>query len=191
MSKKKALERIENIVKKCKGCSLNETCINPVLGEGNLNARIMFIGEAPGKKEDELGRPFVGKAGRIFDEMLDSIKLSRDDVYISNILKCRPPKNRNPLKSEIEKCSKFIDKQIEIINPEIIVPMGNYAIKFIFNKFKLKLEKINRIHGKIFLVNSSFYRLKIIPIYHPAAVIYNKKIKDIMIADFKVIKQSL
>ena len=191
MLKKKALDRIEHIVKKCKECSLNETCSKPVFGEGNSNARIMFIGEAPGKKEDELGRPFVGRAGRIFDEMLDSTKLSRDDVYISNILKCRPPKNRNPLKSEIEKCSKYLDNQIEIINPEIIAPMGNYAISYIFIKFKIKLEKINRMHGRIYSINSSFHKLKIIPIYHPAAVIYNKKIKNIMLADFKVIKQSL
>lgn len=191
MLKKKALDGIESIVKNCKDCNLHKTCSNYVFGEGNLNARIMFIGEAPGKKEDELGRPFVGRAGRIFDDMLDSIKLSRDDVYISNILKCRPPKNRNPLKSEIEKCIKYIDKQIEIINPDIITPLGNYAISYIFYKFKLKFEKINKIHGKIYSVNSTFNKLKIIPIYHPAAVVYNKKIKNIILEDFKVIEQNL
>ena len=191
MSKKKALDRIEHIVKKCKECSLNETCSKPVFGEGNFNARIMFIGEAPGRNEDELGRPFVGKAGKIFDEMLVAIGISRNNVYISNILKCRPPKNRNPSKIEIKKCSDYIDKQIEIISPDIIVPMGNYANNYIFNKFKLKIEKISKIHGKIYSVNSYHKKLKIIPIHHPAAAIYNKIIKNNLLKDFKIIKKNI
>jgi len=191
MSKKECLDKIEYLVKKCKKCNLHKTRINTVFGEGFFNARIMFIGEAPGKNEDERGRPFVGRAGKKFDEMLECIGLRRNDVYISNILKCRPPKNRNPLKIEIKNCSEYIEKQIEIIKPDIIAPMGNYAITYIFNKFKLKLEKISKIHGRIYSVNSSSKKLKIIPIYHPAAAIYRKNIKNILLKDFQNIKKNL
>jgi len=191
MLKKKALDKIECFVKKCKKCSLHKTRINPVFGEGFFNARIMFIGEAPGRNEEKSGRPFVGRAGKIFDEMLKSIGLNRYNVYISNILKCRPPKNRNPSKIEIKKCSEYIDKQIKIINPDIIVPMGNYANNYIFNKFKLKFEKISKIHGKIYSVNSYHEKLKIIPIHHPAAAIYNKNIKNNLLNDFKIINKNI
>ena len=191
MSKNESLDKIEYLVKKCKKCSLHKTRFNTVFGEGFFNARIIFIGEAPGRNEDERGRPFVGRAGKIFDEMLECIGLRRNDVYISNILKCRPPKNRNPSKIEIKNCSEYIEKQIEIIKPDIIAPMGNYAITYIFNKFKLKLEKISKIHGIIYSVNSFSKKLKIIPIYHPAAAIYRKNIKNILLKDFQNIKKNL
>ena len=187
MSKNIKLDKIKNSVLKCKKCSLHKTKNCYVFGEGFINAKVMFIGEAPGKNEDDLGRPFVGRAGKIFDEMLGSINLNRDDVYISNILKCRPPRNRNPLSIEIKKCSEYIDKQIDIINPQIIVLLGRIAISYIFEKFELPFEKINMIHGKIYSKND----LKIIPIYHPAAVIYNKKLKNILINDFKIIRQNI
>ena len=185
------MEKIDYLVKKCKKCDLHITRNNTVLGEGSLNAVIMFIGEAPGRQEDLAGRPFVGRAGRIFDELLDYIGLSRDDVYISNIIKCRPPNNRNPLNVEIEICSKYLDKQIDIIKPEIIVALGKFASSYIFKKFDLKFEGISRNHGKIYSINSTFGKLKIIPIYHPAASIYNKKIKNQLFADFKIINQNL
>jgi DNA polymerase len=119
--------------------------------------------------------------------MLYSIGLKRNNVYISNIIKCRPPKNRNPYQKEISLCNKYIDKQIEIINPKVIVPLGRIAISYIFNKFEIPFKKINKIHGKIFSINS----IKIIPIYHPAAVIYNNKLKEILYEDFKIIKSNI
>lgn len=191
MSKMDKMDQIKNKVLECKKCNLHKTRNNPVFGEGIFNANVMFIGEAPGKNEDKLGRPFVGRAGRIFDEMLGSIELKRENVYISNIIKCRPPKNRNPTKIEINMCSIYIDKQIELINPKVIVPLGRIAISYIFNKFGLPFEKISRIHGRLYSFNNSLNNFKIIPIYHPASVIYNNKLKFFLLEDFKFIKQNL
>ncbi|KYK32025.1 MAG: DNA polymerase [Thermoplasmatales archaeon SG8-52-3] len=185
MSKIEYLDNLKYFVLKCDRCSLHKTKNNYVFGEGSLNSKIMFIGEAPGKNEDIYGKPFVGRAGKIFDDCLVSIGLDRNDIYISNILKCRPPKNRNPLKKEIKSCSEYIDKQIDIIKPNLIIPLGRISISYIFNKFKFPFQKINRIHGKIYSKNN----LKIIPIYHPAAVIYNNKLKEILFEDFKIIEK--
>jgi len=191
MLKRDEMEKVIDLVNKCKKCILHSTRNNAVVGEGSLNAKIMFIGEAPGRYEDYVGRPFVGKAGKFFDELLDSIGLKKNEIYISNLIKCRPPNNRNPLKNEIQKCSKFLDKQIIIIQPKVIAPLGNFAISYILKKYNLKFEKISRIHGKIFFVNTNFGAIKVIPIYHPAAAIYNINMKNILLEDFKTIKQNL
>ena len=191
MTKKQDMEKIIYLVKNCKKCILYSTRNKTVIGKGSLDAKIMFIGEAPGSNEDSQGKPFVGKAGKILDELLNSICLKKNDIYISNILKCRPPNNRNPLKIEISICSKFLDKQIETIHPIIIVPLGNFAVSYIFKKFCIKFDKISKIHGKVFFVDTNFGKIKIIPIYHPAAAIYNIKLKNILFDDFKTIKQNL
>lgn len=191
MSKREYMEKIIDLVNNCKKCILHSTRNKPVIGKGSFHAKIMFIGEAPGRNEDFKGKPFVGKAGKILDDLLNSIGLKKNEIYISNIIKCRPPNNRNPLEIEIKMCSEFLDKQIEIIHPEIIVPLGKIAISYIFKKFGLKFEKIRIIHGMIFLVKTNFGTLKIIPIYHPAAAIYNINIKNILFADFKIIKNNL
>ena len=187
MSKNENIDAIKIKALNCKECDLYKTRNNPVFGEGFLDSNILFIGEAPGKNEDFSGKPFVGRAGKILDELLDNIGLRRNEVYISNIVKCRPPKNRNPSKKEIKTCSFYIDNQINIIKPKVIVPLGRIAISYIFNKYDLKFEKINNIHGKIYMINN----LKIIPIYHPAALIYNNKLKDAIKEDFKIIKQNI
>jgi DNA polymerase len=183
MSKQEKLNHLKESVMNCKKCNLNITRINPVFGEGKLNAKIMLIGEAPGRNEDSLGKPFVGRAGKILDEVLGYIGLNRNNIYICNIIKCRPPKNRIPSKIEIKMCSPYIDKQIEYINPKVIAPMGRIAISYFFKKYELTFDKINEIHGKIYSVNN----LKIIPIYHPAAVIYNNKLKKVLFMDFEII----
>lgn len=157
-------------------------------GGGFSNANILFIGEAPGKNEDIQGRPFVGRAGKLLDNLLDSIQLSRDEVFIANILKCRPPKNRNPLKKEIDMCTDYLDEQIEIIKPKIICPLGNFASSYILQKYQIEPKKIGEIHGKTFKVKSSLVELKIIPLYHPAYAIYNAKLKTILQNDFKNLK---
>lgn len=191
MLKKDEMEKIIDLVNNCKKCILHSTRNKPVVGEGSLNARIMFIGEGPGHYEDYEGKPFVGKAGKILDELLDSIGLKKNEIYISNLIKCRPPNNRNPLKNEIQMCSEFLDKQIKIIQPKVIVPLGNFAISYIFKKYNLKFSKISSIHGKIFFVNTNFGTVKIIPIFHPAATIYKRDIKNILLEDFKIIKENL
>ena len=189
MSKEKALKDIEISVFECKKCELYKTRKNPVFGFGSTNSEIFFIGEAPGRNEDLQGLPFVGRAGKLFDELLNSVDLTRKEVYITNILKCRPPKNRNPLKSEIEQCRGYLEKQIKIIKPKIIVTLGNFASSFVFDLFKLNNSKISEIHGKVFQSKKEDTDIKIIPQYHPAFAIYNPNNKKILLKDFTIIKE--
>ena len=191
MSKKEEIEKIHYLAANCTKCILHNTRNKPVFGEGSLDANIIFIGEAPGYNEEIQGRPFVGKAGKILDELLDSIELKRSDVFITNILFCRPPKNRSPLKKEIEMCKKYLDMQIDIIKPRIITPMGNFAASYILEKFGLKIDKISKIHGIIYQINNSSSVTKIIPLYHPAVAIYNINTKKTLLKDFKLIKEVL
>ena len=176
---------------KCKKCDLWKTRTHPVVGEGSLNAKIIFIGEAPGFNEDKQGRPFVGQAGKVFDELLNSVNLKRNEIYITNILKCRPPENRNPKQEEIKACSYYLNKQIEIIKPEIICCLGNFSTNFIMKKFGLneKIQGISKIHGKIFKVQTLTGTTKIIPLYHPAVATYNANMLGILKKDFKILKQ--
>jgi len=191
MTEKNEFKKLFSLVKNCKNCDLWKNRQNPVLGEGSINAKIMFIGEAPGLNENIQGRPFVGRAGKILDEMLKSINLKRKDVYITNILKCQPPGNRNPLQNEINSCTKYLDKQIEKIQPEIIVTLGAFASSYVFEKFNINFEKIGMIHGKIFNLNSIFGKQTVIPIYHPAVATYNPNAKKILLKDFHKIKELL
>ena len=185
------LKKLEQEIKNCRKCALWKTRNNPVVGEGSTNPRILFIGEAPGYWEDTKGRPFVGKAGNVLDELLASISLRREDIYIANILKCRPLNNRNPLQSEIVTCTPYLDKQIEVLNPKIIATLGNFASSYIFEKNKLKSERVGKIHGNIFQVSNLRGITKIIPLYHPAAATYNPEMKKIMMEDFKSIRNAL
>ena len=189
MNRQKDFEKLKLLVNDCKSCPLSKTRKNPVFGEGANDAKILFIGEAPGRNEDLQGRPFVGRAGKILDELLESIDLKREDVYITNILKCRPPENRNPLKSEMDVCTKYLDKQIELIEPTIIAPLGNFATTYIFEKFNLSPEKIGKVHGQIFNINTISKKMFIVPIYHPAVATYNPNTKNVLLADFKKIKK--
>lgn len=161
----------------------------PVIGEGSHNAKIMFIGEAPGKNEAQTGRPFCGAAGRILDELLQSIGINRKEVYITNIVKDRPPQNRDPFPEEIAAYAPFLDRQIEIIKPAVIATLGRFSMKYIMDKFWLshELQSISRIHGKVFEVETSYGKIKIIPMYHPATVLYNPNVKDELKKDFQAL----
>jgi len=191
MSKEEDIKKLMLSVENCRKCDLWKTRKKPVFGEGSIDTDIFFVGEAPGYNEDLQGRPFVGKAGKILDELLESIGLRRSDIYIANILKCRPPNNRNPLKTEIDACTEHLDKQMELIQPKIIVPLGNFACSYIFEKFGLKYDKISNVHGKIFQINTIFGNVKIIPMYHPAVATYNPNTKNTLLADFKTIKKAI
>lgn len=184
------LTELKEQVFKCKKCSLHITKKNYVFGEGSENAKIMFIGEAPGANEDNKGRPFIGRAGKILDELLGSINLDRGDVFICNILKCRPPNNRDPSITETEACISFLNSQINIINPKIICPMGNHAVRYILTKFGLKnkLEGISKLHGKVFNITTITNSIKIIPLYHPAVATYNPDMKTVLLKDFELLK---
>ncbi len=162
----------------------------PVIGEGSHHAKIMFIGEAPGKTEAETGRPFCGAAGRVLDELLESINLNRKEVYITNIVKDRPPMNRDPLPKEINFYAPFLDRQIEIIKPKVIAALGRFSMAYIMEKFGLKseLESISKIHGRIFAAIAPYGEIKIIPLYHPAVAVYGTS-KEILKKDFKILKK--
>ena len=188
MNKNKKIKDIEKKVQNCQKCSLYKTRKNVVFGSGNINSKIFFIGEGPGKKEDETGIPFCGRAGKILNKLLELMRLKREDVYITSVLKCRTPKNRKPKTKEVEKCSFYLEKQIEIINPEIIICLGKTAVDFIFKKFKIdKKEKMGKIRGKVINMGNK----KIIPLYHPAYAIYKPQKFNIMKNDFIKLKEFL
>lgn len=183
MTKKEKLDQLNALMSCCSNCALRKDCNKVVPGAGNAEAEIMFIGEAPGKKEDELGVPFVGAAGKFLDEMLASIKLRREDIYIANVVKCRPSENRDPLPKEVEICWPWLEKQIQIIDPRLIVTLGRHSLGRFF-----PLMKISEVHGKAFrkdlpkIGNRVFYAL-----YHPAAALYNGSMRETLTKDFKKI----
>lgn len=172
----------------CTRCRLAQTRNNAVPGEGPVNPKLLFIGEAPGKHEDLTGRPFVGRAGAVLEDLLASIGLERGGVFITSIIKCRPPENRIPKRDEISACAGFLDRQIEILLPEIIIPMGRLASEQVFSRFRIPHKPIGSIHGKIFFTRTSHdQQIVIIPVYHPAAVTHNPLLKDIIFDDFRII----
>jgi uracil-DNA glycosylase family 4 len=165
------LEKIAEEVKQCCKCDLGSTRTNAVPGEGNPNARIMFVGEGPGADEDAQGRPFVGRAGQLLDKIITACGLKRSDVYIGNILKCRPPDNRDPRADEIISCLPFLQRQIEIINPEIIVALGAHAARTLLNTTK----SIGQLRGQFLEYYAGINRppIKLMATYHPAYLLRN------------------
>ena len=163
----------------------------PVIGEGSHNAKIMFIGEAPGRNEAATGRPFCGASGKILDELLESIGMDRKDVYVTNILKDRPPENRDPSPMEIALYAPFLDRQIEIIKPKVIATLGRFSMKYIMEEFGLGdvLEPISSSHGKVYDGTTNYGKVKIVPLYHPAVAVYNRNMLDELKKDFKLLKK--
>lgn len=192
--RKELMRKIKDEVVALKGSPLYQFRIEnknlPVIGEGSHFAKIMFIGEAPGRNEAKYGRPFCGAAGKILDELLESAGIKREEVYITNIVKDRPPQNRDPLPSEIEIYGPFLDRQIEIIQPKVIVTLGRYSMYYIMPKFELEfeLEPISKNHGKVFDGQASYGEIKVVPLYHPAVAVYNSHTKDQLKKDFEVLK---
>jgi len=163
----------------------------PVIGEGNHDAQIMFIGEAPGRNEAATGRPFCGAAGKILEELLNLVSIKREDVYITNIVKDRPPQNRDPLPEEIEIYGPFLDRQIEIIQPKVIATLGRFSMQYIMKKFDLDFElgPISELHGKEFKAKAFYGEILIIPLYHPAVAIYNRTTKETLLKDFRLLEK--
>ena len=162
----------------------------PVIGEGDHYAKIMFIGEAPGKNEAEQGRPFCGASGRVLDQLLESVGIIRKSVYITNIVKDRPPQNRDPLPEEIESYSSYLDRQIDIIRPQVIATLGRFSMVYIMNKLGLsqQVESISRMHGRFFEASTSYGKVSVIPLYHPAVAVYNANMKEALKKDFEVFR---
>ena len=171
------LAEIREEVSTCKACSLCEGRTNVVFGEGNPHARVMIIGEAPGKNEDLQGKPFVGAAGKFLDELLEVAGLKREDVFIANVLKCRPPSNRNPKPEEIEACATFLRQQTQTISPDVIVTLGNFATQFILRTG----VGITHLRGTVQRAG----RFLVLPVCHPAAAIYDRSKRDVLLSDFE------
>lgn len=162
----------------------------PVIGEGSHEARVMFVGEAPGKNEALSGRPFCGAAGRVLDELLASVGLPRAAVYVTNIVKDRPPENRDPTPEEIALYAPFLDRQLEILQPEIVATLGRFSMQYLMTRLGLAdaLRSITQIHGRLFETKTSYGSLKILPLYHPAATIYNRALLADLQSDFQLLK---
>jgi len=169
-----------------------KNCKNIVIGRGNENAEILFVGEAPGRNEDEQGLPFVGKAGKNLDEFLKKVGLSIDDIYIANILKCRPPENRDPLPDEIRAHTPWLLEQIKQIKPRVICSLGNHATKFFLADGDVdKIDKqpgITSVHGKVKFVKINGVEIKLIPLFHPAAIIYKRDLLPLWEKDMEIVK---
>jgi len=192
VSKQDRLRSVEVEVKACRKCDLWKGRKNPVAGEGSPDAVVMFIGEAPGYREDLKGRPFVGAAGKLLDEMVSRIGLSRSEVYIGNVLKCRPPENRDPVSIEVKACTPFLDRQIRIIEPRLIVTLGRHSTLYILLKAGFKdVEGITRLRGKVYEADVLGLRVSVIPTYHPAAALYRGKYRSGLESDFQLLKLEL
>ncbi len=163
----------------------------PVIGEGNHQSHIMFVGEAPGETEAKTAKPFCGRSGKLLDELLLSIKMDRTAVYVTNLVKDRPQDNRDPSPEEIALYGPFLERQIEIIKPRVIACLGRLSMKYIFEKYGLgaELRPISKIHGKEFKGTAPYGTVTVIALYHPAAALYNGGMKPVLIEDFKTLKK--
>jgi len=170
------LEDLRAHIGDCQRCPLADTRTTLVFGSGDPHARVMLVGEAPGKNEDLTGEPFVGSAGKLLDELLGAAGFARDDVYIANILKCRPPGNRDPKPLEVQTCTPFLDAQLELVAPALVVTLGNYATRFMLETS----EGITALRGTIVRKGDRH----IYPVFHPAATIYDRTKRDVLAEDF-------
>jgi DNA polymerase len=182
-------------IERVKRTEICKQCKNIVVGKGNLKAKILFVGEAPGRNEDEQGLPFVGAAGKNLDNLLGKVGLSLDDLYITNILKCRPPENREPLAEEIREHTPWLVAQIKEMKPKVICSLGNHATKFFMAGGDVgkmdSQEGITKLHGKIRVINFEGLSIKLIPLFHPAAIIYNRNLLPLWEKDIEVVKQEI
>ena len=177
-----SLDEIARLVRQCSDCELGRGRKNAVPGEGSPDAYLMIIGEGPGAQEDLLGRPFVGRAGQFLDELLGYIGLKREDVFIANMVKCRPPENRDPLPAEVSACDKYLERQIELLDPLLIVTLGRVSLARFFPG-----ESMTRARGKVREKDGRF----IYPVMHPAAALYRQEVRPGIIEDFKAIPKVL
>jgi DNA polymerase len=187
------MKKIANKIKDCVKCPLWQGRRNAVPGDGNIDAFVVFVGEAPGYWEDVKGLPFVGAAGKILDSLLEKIGLPRRNVFITNVVKCRPPENRDPRPLEITTCtSLYLNRQISLIQPKIIVTLGRHSTAYILSKAGFeKVESITRFRGKTYEVKLLSLNVAVVPMYHPASVLHNPRYRDELERDFQLLKTEL
>jgi len=187
------MKKIADKVRVCVNCPLWKSRRKAVPGEGEVNASVVFVGEAPGYWEDVRGLPFVGAAGKVLDTLLEKIGLPRGDVFITNVVKCRPPENRPPRQFEVETCTLlFLNRQISLIKPRIIATLGRYSTAYVLSKAGFeKVESISQLRGRAYDVNLLNLTVAVIPMYHPASVLHNPMYKDELDRDFRLLKTEL
>jgi len=192
LSKVRLIEEVAEDVRACVKCDLWRSRRNAVPGEGNIDAAVLFVGEAPGYWEDLKGRPFVGAAGKLLDSLLLRIGLLRGEVFITNVVKCRPPENRDPRPIEVETCTPYLDRQIGLIQPKFVATLGRHSASYVFSKAGLgKVESITRVRGRAYQVRLLNLPVLLVPMYHPAAVLHNPKYRDELERDFELLKTEL
>ena len=186
--KQKAFDELNAAISNCKRCRLYLTRANVLCGEGNLNARLMLIAQAPGDNEDREGRMFVGPSGEVLEELLNEARVSRHEIYMTNLIKCRLPKYRRPKQDEIEACSRFLEKEIALIRAEVIAPLGYYATRYVLKRWNISIPEtrteFSGLYGRLFLAQN----VKIFPLSHPASLLYNKSFKAETFEKYKKLK---
>jgi len=174
-------------IRKCKKCRLSETRINAICGEGNVKTKLMLIAQAPGENEDKVGRMFIGPSGKVLDKLLVEADIDRKKIYMTNLIKCMLPGYRKPKQDEIEACSKYLDEEIELINPKLIVTLGYYATKYILKKYTAQLplkSEFYKVYGRFFRAEDR----KILPLQHPAALLYNSSSKEEVVKNYRKVR---
>ena len=188
-SKKEKLEKVVEEVRSCTRCRLCEGRKNPVVGGGSLDSPLVLVGEAPGRREDELGKPFVGSAGKMLDQVLEKVGIERGEIFITNVVKCRPPGNRRPRAQEVDACSRHMAAILGIVAPKVIAPMGNSSTGYFMKRFGLRRSSIGDVHGRPFPVEAEWGSVVLFPLYHPAAVLYNRSLEAELLVDFQRLKE--
>ena len=188
---KQILEQIAAETESCRKCPLWQCARHAVPGEGRPDARLVLVGEAPGEREDASGRPFVGRAGSLLSKALASAGVSRGDVFIGNIVKHRPPGNRDPMPEEVAICTQYLDRQIAAIRPDVILAMGRHSSRYLLGKVPAEFEKITEVRGRIFTAELGGRLVKIVPTVHPAAALYNPAYRSVLEEDVRTAKREL
>jgi uracil-DNA glycosylase len=179
--RRELLKAVYEQARGCEACPLHQTRTNVVFGAGNADAELMFIGEAPGANEDKMGLPFVGQAGKLLDKLLGEIGMERKDVFVANVLKCRPPDNRDPHPQEIEACQGYLRQQVDLIEPTVICTLGNFSTKLL----RADTTGISRLHGRDEVRTIGSRAVRLYPLYHPAAALYTPSMLETLRADFE------
>ena len=191
LSRIELLDAISSEIVVCTKCRLHKSRRKAVPGEGSPNSQIMFIGEGPGRNEDVEGRPFVGQAGKFLDTLISSAGLVREHTFICNIVRCRPLRNREPRPDEIQVCTPYLERQIKVIQPRVIVTLGKCSTAHIFSKINLPFNSITQAHGKVYERTVLGMPVTIFPTFHPAAALYSVKYKEQLVEDFQVMKREV
>uniref|UniRef100_A0A7C3WMI3 Type-4 uracil-DNA glycosylase n=1 Tax=Thermofilum pendens TaxID=2269 RepID=A0A7C3WMI3_THEPE len=187
-----ALARIAEEISRCTRCPLHASRTRTVPGEGDPCPAVVFVGEAPGYNEDQQGRPFVGAAGALLTELIESIGMRRSDVFITNVVKCRPPQNRDPKEDEIAACLTFLKEQLRTLTPKIIVMLGRHSARTILELYSQRsVESIMSIRGRVFKVEAGWGEVLLLPTLHPAAALYNPRLRNLLEEDFHTLKSLL